>query len=161
MVKKLRVGWFSFTCGEDSTIVFSELLNDHYFDWIKLIDFKYIKILKSKNVLDKLDVAFVEGAISNDKDEKFLKDIRKKSKKVVAIGSCACNGMPSAQRNDFDKKTVNEINFLLKKFRHKKKVLPLNKIIKVDELVNGCPMQEKVFLKVLNDLLIEFGVINA
>ena len=30
---KLVVGWFSFTCCEDSTILFTELLNDHLDEW--------------------------------------------------------------------------------------------------------------------------------
>jgi coenzyme F420-reducing hydrogenase gamma subunit len=157
-MRKLRVGWFSFTCSEDSTIIFSELLNEHYFEWIDLIDFKYIKILKSKNSLSELDVAFVEGAISNDKDEAFLKKIRRNAKKVIGVGSCAFSGMPSAQRNNFDEKTLKEIRFLLKKFKHKKKVLPLKEIIKVDDYIKGCPMEGREFVEKLNALLIEFGV---
>jgi len=31
--KKLKIGWFSFTCCEDSTIMFTEMLNDHFFAW--------------------------------------------------------------------------------------------------------------------------------
>ena len=31
--KRLVVGWFSFTCCEDSTILFTELLNDHFDEW--------------------------------------------------------------------------------------------------------------------------------
>lgn len=61
MPKKLAIGWFSFSCCEDSTIVFSELLNDHFKDWVKLVDFKHVRILKKNNSLENLDVAFVEG----------------------------------------------------------------------------------------------------
>ena len=59
--KKLRVGWFTFTCCEDSTIVFTEVLNDHWQEWRRLIDFRHARVLQTKNVLDELDVAFVEG----------------------------------------------------------------------------------------------------
>ena len=38
-VKKLKVGWFTFTCSEDSTIMFTELMNEHYEEWFRLIDF--------------------------------------------------------------------------------------------------------------------------
>jgi coenzyme F420-reducing hydrogenase gamma subunit len=48
-----------------------------------------------------LDVAFVEGAITNDADAKKLMQIRKNAKRLVAIGACAANGMPAAQRNTF------------------------------------------------------------
>ncbi|MFZ5501657.1 MAG: NADH:ubiquinone oxidoreductase, partial [Candidatus Micrarchaeota archaeon] len=98
-MKKLRVGWFTFTCCEDNAIVFVEMLNRYYFKWIEQLDFRYCKMLKSKNVLDELDVAFVEGAISNDHEKERLLDVRKRSRYVVAVGSCACTGYPSAQRN--------------------------------------------------------------
>ena len=38
-MKKLRVGWFSFSCCEDSTIIFTELLNDHWQEWKDKIEF--------------------------------------------------------------------------------------------------------------------------
>ena len=59
-MKKLKIGWFSFTCCEDSTIILTELLNDHFFEWRDLLDIRYAKTFKTKNVLDSLDVAFVE-----------------------------------------------------------------------------------------------------
>jgi hypothetical protein len=61
--KRLVVGWFSFTCCEDSTILFTELLNDHLDEWKELIEFRHMKALKTNNSLSGLDVAFIEGAI--------------------------------------------------------------------------------------------------
>ena len=59
---------------------------------------------KRPSKLEGLDVAFVEGAIASARERKFVEKIRKNCKRLVAIGSCACTGMPSAQRNTFDKK---------------------------------------------------------
>lgn len=157
--KKLKIGWFTFTCCEDSTIIFTELLNDHWGKWKNLLDFKYIKILKTHNVLDDLDVAFVEGAISSKTQEKRLKEIRENCKKLVAIGACAVTSMPSAHRNEFPKEIRQEIEFLLKRFNYGKKVKKLSDVVKVDEKVNGCPMNEKIFLSVLDKLLKEFKII--
>jgi UPF0176 protein len=61
--KKLRVGWFTFTCCEDSTVVFTEIMNDHFEEWRRVLDIRHARVLQSKNVLDQMDVAFVEGAI--------------------------------------------------------------------------------------------------
>ena len=94
--KKLIIGWFTFSCCEDNTVIFTELLNDHWQEWLPLIEFRHAKVLKSKNILKDLDVAFVEGAIASVEKEKELKEIRKNSKILVAVGSCACTGMPSA-----------------------------------------------------------------
>jgi len=140
-------------------MIFLELMNNYFFEWEKIIDFKYFKLLKSKNELKDLDVAFVEGAISTFKEEKKLKEIRKNSKKLVAIGSCAVNGRPSNQRNFFSDDTKKEIKIVLDKFGHRDKVSALNEIVTVDENVPGCPMEEDKFLEVLNKYLKEFKVI--
>lgn len=158
--KKLKVGWFSFTCCEDSTIVFLELMNERYFKWKNLIDFKYFRTLKRNNDIQDLDVAFVEGAISNYKEENSLKEIRKNCKKLIAIGSCACSGSPANQRNFFDSKTKEEIKFILERFNHKDQVLKLSEIVRVDGYVNGCPMDEIIFLNKLDQLLEEFEIVN-
>ncbi len=159
MVKKrLNVGWFSFSCCEDSTIVFTELLNEHYERWFEILNFKYAKILQSKNTIKDIDVAFVEGAISSSEMIKQLKEIRKNSKVLVAIGSCAVNGMPAAQRNNFDARTKKEIKFLLKRFKLSKNVYPLKEIVKVDYEVPGCPMIEEGFLDILNKCLGRFKI---
>ena len=161
MTKKLKVGWFSFTCSEDSTIVFVELMNDNFFKWKDLIEFKYFRTLKGKNDMSDLDVAFVEGAISNKVEEEHLKNIRRNCKKLVAIGSCAVTGSPSNQRNFFDENTKKEIQFILDKFNFREKVSPLSEIVKVDDNVPGCPMVEEAFLAILDKYLKEFGVVNA
>ena len=158
-MKKLKVGLFSFTSDEGCSIVFIELMNDHLSDWEKNIDFKYFKLLKSKNELNNLDVAFVEGAISTFKEEKKLKEIRKKSKRLVAIGNCAIDGSPSNLRNFFSEDTKKEIKIILDRFGHRDKVSALNEIVKVDDNVPGCPMEENKFLEVLNKYLKDFKVI--
>ena len=156
---KLKIGWFSFSCCEDSTIVFTELLNDHFKAWSKLIEFKHIRVLKNNNSYDDIDVAFVEGAIATDRDADELKKIRKNSKKLVAIGSCSINGMPSAQRNNFNPQQKKEIEFLLKRFHHADKVKTLKEVVKVDDRVPGCPMNENLFLKAVDKYLKLFKVI--
>lgn len=153
MKKKLRVGWFSFSCCEDSTIIFTELLNDHWKDWKGKIEFVHALILRKKNELKDLDIAFVEGAITSSVQEEKLKKIRANCKKLVAIGSCACSGMPSAQRNWFDKDRNDEIQNLLIRFKYSDKVKSLKDIVKVDEQVNGCPMVEQVFLQVISKFI--------
>jgi len=115
-MKKIKIGWFHFACSSDSTIVFTELLNDHWKNWKELFDFKYITALSSKTDYDELDIAFIEGAITSDKQAEKLKGIRKVSKKLVAVGACAVTGMPSGQRNTFNEEQNKEIEFMLVRF---------------------------------------------
>jgi sulfhydrogenase subunit delta len=157
--KKMVVGWFSFTCCEDSTILFTELLNDHLDEWKKLVEFRHVKALKTKNSLEGLDVAFIEGAISSDKQADEVKKIRDNSKYVVAIGSCACTGLPSASRNAFTPQDITDrINKYMQDFNYSQKVRKLDEVIKVDDRVPGCPMNVETFLGILTKYLKVFGL---
>ena len=159
MSKKLRIGWFSFSCCEDSTIIFTELLNDHYQEWKDKLEFCSALVLRKKSTVKDLDVAFVEGAITSKKQEEKLRQIRRESKKLVAIGACACIGMPSAQRNLFNDKENKEIQNILIRFNYSDKVRKLSEIVPVDDFVHGCPMDENIFLATVNKYLKEFKII--
>ena len=151
--KKVKVGWFSFSCCEDSSVIFTEILNDHWQEWKHLLDFRHARILKSNNVMDAFDVAFVEGAIASDKHEEKLKEIRSRARILVAVGACACIGMPSAQRNHFSAEQMQEIQFLVDRFKMAPKVMKLADIVKVDYEIPGCPMNPDDFLKKLGIIL--------
>jgi coenzyme F420-reducing hydrogenase gamma subunit len=152
MNSKLRVGWFSFTCSEDSTIIFTELLNKYRKEWLNRIEFVHARIFRkeSEGVIKEMDVAFVEGAISSNEQEAKLKKIREKAKKLVAVGSCAVFGSPSNQRNFFNPAAISEIKPILEKFRYKEKVLKVSDVVAVDDVVPGCPMNEEIFLQIFN-----------
>jgi sulfhydrogenase subunit delta len=159
--KRLVVGWFSFTCCEDSTILFTELLNDHLDEWKKLIEFRHIKALKTNNSLTGLDVAFIEGAISSESQAKEARQIRENAAYVVAIGACACTGQPSTSRNQFASEQINErIRWYLSHFDYGKEVKRLNEVIQVNDMVRGCPMKVPSFLQTLNKYLELFDIVD-
>jgi len=160
--KKLVIGWFSFTCCEDSTILFTELLNKYFDEWRKVIEFRHLKVLKTKNELKNLDVAFIEGAISSESQAKEVRRIRANAQYVVAIGSCACTGAPSSARNKFVSEEISErIRWYLSQFDYSDKVIKLEDVIKVDDKVNGCPMITLMFIKTVNKYLELFGIKKA
>jgi coenzyme F420-reducing hydrogenase gamma subunit len=155
---KLRIGWFSFSCCEDSTIVFTEILNDYYLKWKNKLEICSALVLQKRSRIENIDVSFIEGAITSEVQKEQLLNIRKESKKIVAIGACACNGMPSAQRNLFDDKTNIEIEGFLARFKYAKSVKKISDIVKVDYSIPGCPMDEKLFIDLIENLFIEFGI---
>jgi len=158
--KKLKIGWFSFTCCEDSTIMFTEMLNDHLLAWKKILDFRHCNILKSKNELSDIDVAFVEGAICTERDKEKLKKIREVSKYIVAIGACAVTGLPTGHRNNFNEEMKKEIAPYLLQFNQSTRVYALHELIEVDDKVPGCPMIETEFVKTIDKYLHEFKIIS-
>lgn len=150
---KVRVGVYNFTCCEGCTIVLIETLNQKYKEWIKKVDFVDIRALKPANGIHETDIALVEGAISSEHDVEKLKEIRKKTKKLVAFGSAAVMGFPSNQRNAFDKKRQKEIAPIIKKFKLLKKVSPLKDYVKVDDDILGCPVNEDVLINKIDGYL--------
>ncbi len=156
---KLVVGWFSFTCCEDSTILLTELLNDYLDEWKKVVEFRHMRALKTNNSLDGLDVAFVEGAISSDSQAREAQRIRNNAGYVVAIGACACTGKPSTSRNQFVSEQLNErIQWYLSHFDYGPEVRKLDDVIEVDDMVRGCPMKVPDFMQTLNKYLEIFDV---
>lgn len=155
--KKIRIGWFSFSCCEDNTIVMTEVLNEHWQECREIFDIRHARALQSKNVMEEMDIAFIEGAIASSKHEKEVKEIRKLSKIVVAIGSCAVVGMPSSQRNTFSPEKKQEIEFLLARFHALPKVLKVADVVKVDASVSGCPMDPEEFITAVNGLVKQFN----
>ncbi|OGZ06779.1 MAG: hypothetical protein A3C93_02355 [Candidatus Lloydbacteria bacterium RIFCSPHIGHO2_02_FULL_54_17] len=153
--KKIAIGWFSFSCCEDSTIVFSELLNDHWKEWKELFDFRHVKVLKSNNIMDAFDIAFIEGAIASPEHVERIKDIRSRTKKLVAIGACAVTGLPAGQRNNFTKEQKERIAFLVERFGALPEVKTVAQVVQVDASVPGCPMDEKKFLEAVTALVTE------
>jgi sulfhydrogenase subunit delta len=153
--EKLKIGWFSFSCCEDNTIVMTEIMNDHWQEWKEIFDFRHFRVLKSKNIFDEFDIAFIEGAVASQEQEDKIKDIRSRSKKVVAVGACAVVGLPASQRNSFTPEQKENINFLVAKFGLSAQVKKLSDVIKVDVEVPGCPMSPEVFLDKVNALVAE------
>jgi sulfhydrogenase subunit delta len=158
---KIRIGWFSFSCCEDNTILMTEIMNDHWEEWRNLFEFVHARVLQAKNEMGPMDIAFVEGAIAREEQEKSLKEIRGYAKLLVAVGSCAVTGMPSAQRNLFPDETKEEIDFLVERFGHLDKVLKVSDVVKVDAEIPGCPMSEEKFLDTVNAAVAQIKEMRA
>ncbi len=155
-MKRLKVGFFSFTCCEGCVISFLETLNKKFFEWKDEIDIKYLRALKKVDKIASMDIAFVEGAISTTSEIKKLKLIRKNAKKFVALGSGAINGWPSNLRNEIKGEAKKEVDKLIKKLNQIEKVSPIKCFVNVDEEIAGCPVDEKVFIKKMNGYIKEF-----
>ncbi len=153
---KLKVGFFSMTCDEGCSIEFLEILNEKYREWKDKIEIVHMRLLKKETKLKDIDVAFVEGAISTKKELEKIKNIRKHTNIVVAMGSCAISGSPSNHRNFFDKERKEEIKEILERFGHLDKVLSVKDVIKVDYEVPGCPINDEKFIEVMEELIRRF-----
>ena len=146
--KKKKVGIFSLTCDEGCSIYLIEIFNKKLPQWLEKMELGYFLSLKDHMEIDKLDIALIEGVISTQKDLDQVKELREKTKVIIAMGSCAVSGMPSGQRNNFSPEQQKKIKPELEKFGFLPKCIPLKDAIEVDDNVNGCPIDEQQFIEV-------------
>jgi len=142
--------------------------------WPVALDFKLEDVEKLPD--GGIDVAIINGGIRFSEHEKVVKLLRKKSKIVVAYGSCAHLGGIPGLANLWTKASimdyvylkapsvVNESNVLPKEVVQTEvgelelpafldALKPLDQVIDVDYYVPGCPPPPKVTLKAIQTLL--------
>jgi len=154
--------------------------------WPAATDFKY-EDLKGYTE-DEIDITFFNGGIRTSENEELANLLRKKSKILVAYGSCAAQGgIPglanlSSRKQLFDTVYVNNattdnpdktVPLEVTKKNNRKLTLPeleesvrsLNQVVKVDYLIPGCPPPPELtsdFLELLiNDELPEKDAVIA
>ncbi len=131
---------FSFTSCEGCQF---EMLNcyESFKELLKYFDIKNFRLGQEENLPEPFDIALIEGSPEGAKHEKFLKEIRKKTNTIIAIGSCAHLGGIQSQRNHLPKKLIN-----------KERVKTIKDIIKVDFTIPGCPINHKELYECLMDV---------
>ncbi len=147
--KKLKIGFFTFTCCQGCQ--FTVLFIDKIFDILNKFDVQYFHLLKEKNRHTNFDIAFVEGAITTKREIKKLKEIRKKSKYVVALGACSCHGGIPSMRNFIDNKELNKYVYNQKMLNDSVEATGIDKYVKVDHYLRGCPIIKKEFIEFLEN----------
>jgi len=151
MPKKLNIGFFSFTCCQGCEI--TVLFIDKIYELLKQVDVGYFHLLKEKNRNMKYDLVFIEGAITTKKELKKLKEIRRKSKFVVALGACACHGGIPAMRNFLDNKELERYTYTKGKLKDAIEATGIGKHVNVDYFMRGCPIIKKEFVDFLEQYI--------
>lgn len=100
------------------------------------------------------DVSIVEGSITTDEDIERIKDIRKQSSKVVAIGACAVSGGIQALKNfsrvdDF----INAVYAHPEYINTLSTSTPMSDHVKVDFELQGCPINKMQLVEVIKAYL--------
>ena len=150
---KPKVAFFDFTSCEGCQLNKLNLEND-------LLDIlKHIDIVEFREAMDDkaefYDIAFIEGSISSPSCVERIHDIRRRSKLLVAIGSCAVNGGVNAMKNLHPIDEVRETVYGDDKYLFATlPAMAVSSVVKVDYEVRGCPMTQQDFLKLLVSLVL-------
>lgn len=152
---KPKVGFYGFTgcAGDQLAIIHCE---DELLDIFSAVDVRSF-LMASSDVHDdeQLDVAFLEGSITTDHHLESLADIRKRSKTLVAIGSCACYGGPQAARlgcGDWEERFKKVYGEMKHKVAKSFESHPPDEYVKVDYYIPGCPIDRYQFFFALTRL---------
>ena len=145
---KKRVGIFSLTCDEGCSILLTEIFNQKLNPWLEKMELVYFLSIKDKVEIKDLDIALVEGVVTSEHDKEDIEKIRANTKILIAMGTCAITALPSGQRNNFNISQLKEIEAHLEKYKFLPKALALKDVVKVDDSISGCPIDEEKFVEV-------------
>jgi len=153
--KKPRVAIHSVTgCAGCQLVIY--FIRDKLLEVLGEIDLVAAPMIKSKNDEGPYDICFLEGMVANDKDIQTVKELREKSKYLVAWGTCATHGNVPGIKLFTDGKKLEKIvygNSEILANRKRVEPTPIEKHVKVDFSISGCPPEEIEFLRLIQHFL--------
>jgi len=156
MSSKPKVAFFDFACCEGCQLQIANL-EEEVVGLAELVDVvEFREVLTGK--APEYDIAFIEGSITRKSDEERIKDIRDRSKLLVAYGQCAVSGGINRLKNhwhsmDDVKKEVYAENYQMPHL-DTYPTKGINEIVTVDFFIPGCPVNRQEFLQVVKDLIL-------
>lgn len=160
---KPKVAFFDFASCEGCQLALlncEDILLD-ILEVVELVEFREAISEKSH----RYDVAFIEGSIHREEDAERLRDIRARSKYLVSLGACACNGNVQS-RSNFVAPAENFKIVYGEEARNRVQVDPVywplwahnrvravHEVVGVDFFLRGCPMEPREFLHLVKSLL--------
>jgi sulfhydrogenase subunit delta len=128
-------------------------LGEKFLDILEYVKIGNFPLIEERRDIKKYDIAFIEGVPISKKNVRDLKKVRKKSKILVALGTCAClGGVPEIKDYQDKEKVIRSVYLSIKKIDNPK-IKSLKEYIKVDFELPGCPINKSEFYQVVCDLL--------
>jgi coenzyme F420-reducing hydrogenase gamma subunit len=100
------------------------------------------------------DIALVEGSVSTPHEVERIREVRARSKYLIALGACATSGGIQALRNLADAPSWTRAVYATPQFISTlDRVTPLSAHVRVDLELWGCPVNAHQVLAAMHDLL--------
>lgn len=151
---KPKVGIFSLTSCEGCQMRILDL-EENLLEIFEKVDIINFHLMKGVNLKGPFDITFVEGAVVKKEEIKKIKEIRKRSKYMIALGTCASyGGVPSIKDFGFSEEIEREVYHDPSFLDSLENVYGIGHYVEVDYYMRGCPIVKEEFLNVLKYLLI-------
>jgi sulfhydrogenase subunit delta len=152
-MKKPTVAFFDFACCEGCQLQVANF-GEALFDILGVLDVVEFREVMSEKWDHDLDVAIIEGSITDAHAEERVRRIRERSAKVVAYGSCATIGGVNGMKNNFDLDEIKKYVYGPDHcFVSTEKTRPIHEVVGVDYFVHGCPIYPPEFVLVIKAAL--------
>lgn len=146
---KPKVGFFDFACCEGCQLQVANI-GEMLLDVLGLIDVVEFREVMSEKWPGKLDVAIIEGSITDKHAIKRIKEIRERATVLIAYGACACTGGVNGMKNNFKLEDIRrEVYGDRFKYFDSVPTQAVHQVVKVDYSINGCPVYIPEFVAVL------------
>lgn len=152
-MKKPKVGIFDFACCEGCQLQLANMGEDllavlgsiDVMEWREVMSEKWVK---------NLDIAIIEGSITDPHAVERLEKIRKKAKILISYGSCATIGGVNCMKNNFSLDDIRKYVYGASyQFFPTELTKAVHQVVKVDYFVHGCPVYIPEFVVVLKAVL--------
>ena len=146
---KPKVAFFDFASCEGCQLQILSI-GETFLDLLGLMDIVEFREAISEKYDGPLDVAIVEGSITDPHAEERIKKIRERAKVLIAYGSCACIGGVNGMKNSFELDEIRQYVYGKDyQFFPSSKTKAVHQVVKVDYKVYGCPIYVPEFVEVL------------
>jgi len=154
MNEKTKMAVFKFTGCAGCQLEFLHL-EDIFLDLLELFDLNYWLMIKRDNDEKEWDISLVEGGISTPEEIEEIKQIRKKTKFLVAFGDCAIGGCIPSIRNWIPQMEAENRVYPDTSTIHSTKVLGIGEYVKVDAILKGCPPHRNNIVELLKSAVLK------
>lgn len=150
---KPKVAFYSLTSCEGCQFAILDL-GKRLLDLTKKIDIVQMRLIEEEIDRAKYyDVAVIEGAPIEKSNFSLLKKVRKKTGFLIAIGACANLGNFMRIKNWRNKEDLMKYVYKCSSKLSNPNVYPIDKVVKVDYKIPGCPPNAQDFLNAISNLL--------
>jgi sulfhydrogenase subunit delta len=125
----------------------SVLFEDCFKQITALLDIKSFPLIKQDSYKGEFDYCFIEGTVCFDEDIIVVNELRKRSKKIVALGTCACTGGVPSIKNFLDSEKTMKLVYPAYNHLKAEPPTPIDSHIKVDYYLPQCPPDKDEILE--------------